>query len=73
MNRDDCEYMSNFKNMTFEAREFFKSMDKNPETHSYFSYSIKCDYFVDDKTDWERFCVESDARTEEEVMGNGLQ
>ena len=48
-NRNDCEYMLNWKNFAYKAFEFFKDIDKNPETHSYFSYSIRCDYFYPDQ------------------------
>lgn len=48
-NRNDCEYMQNWKNFAYKASEFFKDIDKDPETHSYFSYSIRCDYFYPDQ------------------------
>lgn len=49
INRDDCEYMQNWKNFRDKAIQFFKDIDKDPETHSYFSYSIRCDYFYPDE------------------------
>ena len=49
INRNDCEYMQNWKNFHDKAVQFFKDIDKDPETHSYFSYSIRCDYFYPDE------------------------
>ena len=55
INRNDCEYMQNWKNFAYKAVEFFKDIDKDPETHSYFSYSIRCDYFYPDEKLLERY------------------
>ena len=49
INRNDCEYRQNWKNFAYKAIEFFKDIDKDLETHSYFSYSIRCDYFYPDQ------------------------
>ena len=48
-NRTGCEYMQNWKNLADKAFEFFRDIDRNPETKSYFSYSIRCDYFYPDQ------------------------
>ena len=47
--------MQNWKNFRDKATQFFKDIDKNPETHSYFSYSVKCDYFYPDKSVLDRY------------------
>lgn len=55
VNRNDCEYIQNWKNFHDKASQFFRDIDKNPETHSYFSYSIRCDYFYPDKSLLDRY------------------
>lgn len=55
VNRNDCEYMQNWKNFHDKAVQFFKDVDRNPETHSYFSYSIRCDYFYPDTNVLDRY------------------
>lgn len=47
-NRNDCEYKQNWKKFHDKAVQFFKDIDKDPETHSYFNYSVRCDYFYPD-------------------------
>ena len=50
-NYNDCEYKGNYNRLQSRAVEFFRHADKDPSTHSYFSWNIKCDYWYPNKKD----------------------
>lgn len=44
-NNKECEYKDNYNRLQSRAVEFFRNADKDPLTHSYFTWNISCDYF----------------------------
>lgn len=56
-NRHNCpENKEQYQNLCNLLTTVVKEADKMPDYHCYFSFTLKCDYFVEDKETMERDC-----------------